>query len=138
MVAVPDLLDSDGDSFSIQEGESMNITGQLVDAAGNDITLAALSTIKISLYNEIGNDVINSREDEDAKNANDHTVASDGSFIIRLDEDDSIIVTQDPTVEETEKQYHVIRIKWTWDDGTKVRTGLEHARFGVQKLEALV
>lgn len=138
MVAVQNLLDSDGVEFVIQEGESHNITGQLSDADGVDITLAGLSTFTVTLYNEDGNAIINSRDGQDAKNANSHTVASGGSFVIRLDPADAVIVVEDPVIGETNQQFHVARLTWTWNDGTSVRTGIEQVRFGVQKLEATV
>lgn len=138
MVAVQNLLDSDGDPFVVQEGESHNITGQLSDADDTDITLAGLTTLTVTLYNENGNAIINSRDGENAKNLNNHTIASGGSFVIRFDPADSVIVVEDPVIGETNQQFHVARLTWTWNDGTLVRTGMEQVRFGVQKLEATV
>ena len=138
MVAVQNLLDSDGDVFFIQEGESHNITGQLSDADGVDIALSGLSTFTITLYNEDGNAIINSRDDQDAKNLNDHTIAAGGSFVVRFDPADAVIVVEDPVIGETNQQFHIARLTWTWNDGTSVRTGIEQVRFGVQKLEVTV
>ena len=135
MVTVAELKDSDGDRFVAQEGESHNVEGQFSDMDGANIALADLLTFTITLYNEHDNSIINSRNDQNALNANDHTVTTTGGFIVRLDPADAVIVTQTPATPENENQYHVIRLEWTYGDGTKTRTGIDHYRYGIQKLE---
>jgi len=133
MAAIQNLLDSNNVKFEVQEGESHNITGQFADTNDVNIALAALLSFTITLYNENDNAIINSRDSEDAKNVNSHTVATGGSFVVRLDPDDAVIVTQTPTTSEPCLQYHIAKLVWTWHDGTSVRTGIEQVRFGVQK-----
>ena len=136
---IRDLLDKKtGQPFVVQEGESHNVTGSFVDADGAAINLASLATFEITLYNENGNQIINSKDAQDAKNANGHTVASDGSFIVRLNVADSSIEVEDPVIAEQALQYHILRLVWTWSDGVAVRTGIEQLRFAVQKLEVTV
>lgn len=132
MIDLVELRDEDtNEPVFINEGESHNVVGQFVDANGDDITLANLSTFTVTLYNEANDSVINSRNAQNAKNANDHTVAGDGSWIVRLQPADNIIVDTDLT--KNKDEYHILRLIWTWNDGTADRTGIKHVRFPVRK-----
>ena len=49
----------------VQEGESLNVTGQLVDFAGVPIPKAGLSSFEVTLHDEATKAIINSIERQD-------------------------------------------------------------------------
>jgi hypothetical protein len=131
---IEDLIDQNNPSCSliVQEGESMNITGTLVDDDDVAIPKAGYRSFTITLHDEVSNVIINGRNDQDILDANGGTVNDDGSFIIRLGPDDAIIVSGTDLAGDLET--HIVRIKWTWNDEGTIRTGIHQARIRVTKL----
>ena len=108
----------------VQEGESLNITGQLVDFAGVPILKAGLSSFEITLYDEATKAIINSIERQDRS----AQVASDGSFTLKFDGDDNTVVDASLAVEK-----HVLAMYWSWHDGERERTGIQLVRWRVER-----
>lgn len=133
---IVDLLDPDINCpLVIQEGESQNIEGTLVDGSGVAIPLAGLATFTLTLFNEFDLSIINSRTGQDILNTNGGTVNDPASFILRLDAADAVIIdgdTANPKV-RGDVEAHIARLFWTWDDGVAERTGIQEIRLRVQK-----
>ena len=125
--------DSDGVRASIQEGESAKIIGAFYD--GDDaVAKASLLTVLASLFLESTGASINSRKDQDIKDANGCTITNAGVFTLRLQPADNVIVgTPDIDVHEQ----HILRILWTWNDGEENLTGIQDIRLYVQQLRAV-
>lgn len=123
------LQDANGDLLVVDEGESCNLSGALVAPDGTALLLANISTLLLTLYDGTTYAVLNSRNGQNAKNANSHTVASDGTVTIRLDPADAVWIGNRVV---DAKQPHVARLTWTWSDGVETRTGKEDLIFQVQ------
>jgi len=115
-----------------QTGESLNIIGQLVDMAGDDILLGGLSTFVLTVFNEADSALVNSINAANIKNVGRGTVDAGGAFVIRLDPDDTPII--DGTLADNAIEDHIARLTWTWNDGVAVRTGIQEVRHRIQKL----
>lgn len=129
---IVDLLDSELKApLVIQEGESLNITGQLVDFAEVNVPKAGLLTFRVSHYDEAGENIINGVQYEDRLSE----VAAGGDFTVKLDASDTVV--QDTTnvlAGQTEAQ--IVALVWTWNDGVQVRTGVQLIRIQVQRVTA--
>ena len=110
----------------VQEGESLNVTGQLVDFAGDPILKSGLGFFEITLHDEATKAIINFIERQDRL----AEVAADGSFTLKFDGDDNIVVDAALAVEK-----HVLAMYWSWHDGERERTGIELARWRVQRAQ---
>lgn len=126
-------VDSNGERASIQEGESCNVVGIFKDG-GTTITKSALITVTASLFLESTGASINSRNDQDILDANQGTITSDGVFTLRLGPLDNIIVGS-PVTDLHER--HLLRVKWTWNDGVAVRNGSQDILLYVQQLRTV-
>jgi len=126
------LLDQDGALALVQDGESLNITGSFLDMDDVAIPLASIDTVTLTLYDEETGDVINSRDDQDIKNANQGVITAGGDLTLRLGPLDNAL--QNSTFDELAVESHIARFSWTWSDGVETRTGKEEYRFRVQKL----
>lgn len=130
---ITDLTDVNANCpIVIQEGESMNIEGALVDGDNAAISKSSLTTFTLTLYDEVTNSVINSRDDQDIKDTNGGIVNTDGTFVIRLEPADAII--KDGSTLAGRNESHIARIKWTWNDGVAARTGIQEMRIRIAKM----
>jgi hypothetical protein len=120
----------------IQEGESFNILGSLVDLEGAAIIAAALQSFELTLYDDATNQIIDSVQDENILNVGKGTVDAQGNFVIRLQGAQTPIV--DTTLADKAVEVHIARLKWTWSDGVlpQDRIGIQEIRHRVQKLDA--
>ena len=110
----------------VQEGESLNVTGQLVDFAGVPIPKAGLSSFEVTLHDEATKAIINSIERQDRL----AQVASDGSFTLKFDADDNAVLDSALSLEK-----HVLAMYWSWHDGERERTGIQLVRWRVQRAQ---
>lgn len=127
------LLDQNGNSLLVQQGESFNFVGTFKDVSATPVQLtkADILTIKLTLF--AGTTIINSRNAQSVLDANGGTLATDGTLTIALDPADQVIVDTMLTAGQTET--HVARLDWTWSDGS-TRTGRAEYTFKVEKLAA--
>ena len=125
------LLDVNGDSVTIQQGESCNVVVTFQDHAGATIVKANLITLTATLYDQDAATIINSRNAVNVKDANDGVVATDGTLTWRLGPLDNVIVG---TVAVGKIQDHVVRFTWEWSDGVATRKGIENRIIRVEKL----
>lgn len=72
------------------ENATFTYTATLLDDAGVAIPLSAIETLKLSLVNRLTGEVINSRDQQDVKNANDCTVhATSGLLTWQVQQEDT-------------------------------------------------
>lgn len=94
------------------QGTTQLLTATLSDEAGVAIPTASLTTLKATLYVRATGSIINSRDEQDIKNANDGTY-SDGAMTLTLGPLDS------PHTGEAYIEEHVLLLEWTYNAGAK-------------------
>jgi len=106
------LKDSTGCKQLVDEGESAVITATLVDIGNAPIVKAAIQTLTLTLVNASDLSVINGRSNQDILDANDGTVAEDGTVTLKLGPADNPVVgTAEYGIED-----HYATMRWTWID----------------------
>ncbi len=113
----------------IQAGESLNVSGQLVDFAGDPILKAGLVAFLVTLFDEATESMIN---DIDQQNRL-AEVEADGSFTLKLNGEDNVIVDL-AGVGSGQVEKHILAMYWLWNDGSQDRSGIQLVRFRVQRL----
>ena len=113
----------------IQAGESLNVSGQLVDFAGEPILKAGLVAFLVTLFDEATEAVINGVDQQDRL----AEVAADGSFTLKLNGEDNVIVDL-AGVGSGQVEKHVLAMYWLWNGGSQDRSGIQLVRFRVQRL----
>jgi len=131
-----ELRDSNGNENFVQEGESANITATF-EFEGTSFDKAAVLSLVGTLYDLENKTYINSRNAQDILDANNGTLATDGTLTLRLGPTDNVIVDTTNTPQGS-VEVHVLRVKWTWNDGVEGRTGIEELAFSVERLKAVV
>lgn len=104
----------------VQEGESCNVVVVVKDMDGAAIAKASIITLTATLFDYATEAAINSRNDQNVLDANQGTVATDGTLTLRLGPLDNVIVGT-PATGKTET--HCLEVTWTWNDGVATRTG---------------
>ena len=130
MTAVPLLLTSDRQMVLIDEGDSLDVVATFKDGSGSAIAKASISALTATLYNKDTEAAINSRNAQSVLDANDGTVASDGTLTLRLNASDSPIVGD---LETDEVEEHILDLAWTWSDGVATRTNSDKRIIRVRK-----
>lgn len=116
----------------VLEGETVKWTGTMKDEDGAVVPSAQILTFLLDLALLDGT-IINSRDDQNIKNANDVTVhATSGLVTWRL-------TTADLALQDEAKAIEVHRatMRYTYNDGVAVRTGVHRVDFAVQQVTAL-
>ena len=113
----------------VQAGESLNVSGQLVDFAGDPILKAGLVAFLVTLFDEATETVINGVDQQDRL----AQVAADGSFTLKLNGEDNVIVDL-AGVGSGQIEKHGLAMYWLWNDGSQDRSGIQLVRFRVQRL----
>lgn len=129
-------MDSDGERVEVDEGESCDIIATFIDLESATLDEASLATLTCTLINAADGTVINTREDQDIKDANNSTVTAGGVLTLRLQPADNAIVDATLTAGDTESHY--LTVTWTWNDGVTTRTGKQEWEILVRKLTAAV
>lgn len=140
MARIPTILTVDRVVGRVQEGESTDVFAVCravpvpPATTGTALNKAALLTLTLTLLVEKDGTVINGRDDQDILDNNGGSVSVDGAIILRLQPDDNVIVSSDVEPEKDER--HILRFKFTWDDGVLIRTGIDERILLVQRLVA--
>ncbi len=113
----------------VQEGESLNVSGQLVDFAGDPILKAGLAAFLVTLFDEATETVIHGVDQQDRL----AQVSADGTFTLKLNGEDNVIVDT-AGVGSGQIEKHVLAMYWLWNDGSQDRSGIQLVRFRVQRL----
>jgi len=100
-----------------------------VDFAGAPILKAGLVVFLVTLFDEATETLINGIDQQDRL----AEVAADGSFTLKLNGDDNVIVDH-AGVGSAEIEKHVLAMYWLWNDGSQDRSGIQLVRFRVQRL----
>jgi len=123
------LKDQNNDDLIIQQGESMDIVATFADVSSTPATLTKDQVVSLTVTLYTGTTILNSRDGQDVKDANNGTMATDGTLTLALGPSDAAIVSAAAGATET----HIARFTWTWNDGA-VRTGICEYTFEVEAL----
>lgn len=117
---------------NIMEGTTPKITATIQDENDAVIDVADLNTVTLTLYNldDADNTIINSRNAQDVKNANNVTISSLGALVW------SVQVLDTAIVGSTETERHRAVFAWTYNSGTK--TGRHVIDMVIRNLEKVV
>lgn len=124
-----------GELWTVQQAagrgfsEGLNVSGQLVDVAGDPILKAGLVAFLVTLFDEATETVINDVDQQDRL----AQVEADGSFTLKLNGEDNVIVDL-AGVGSGQVEKHVLAMYWLWNDGSRDRSGIQLVRFRVQRL----
>lgn len=100
----------------VPEEASFQYTGYIKDETGTVIPLASLTTLTLTLYNKATGAIINSRNAQNVKNANNVTVhATSGLVTWSAKPADNPII--DTTLDAGETEEHVALFEWTYNSG---------------------
>ena len=108
----------------IREKSTFRLTANLQDAAGNAVSGASLTTLTLTLTEPTTDTVVNSRNNQDALNANGVTVDGAGALVW-----EGTVADSTPLLDTREVEQRVALFKFTWDSGTKA--GWAAIEFGV-------
>ena len=100
------------EEWTIDEGESGNITAVLQDKAGNDLTKVEVLSLILTIVDIRSDTVINNRSSQNILDVNDGTVDALGKLTLKLQPQDTVNVGS-PRLFLEERQ---ITIEWTWQD----------------------
>ena len=99
----------------VNERSSALYTATLNDEKGDPVTVSALATLTVTLYDKATGDIINSRNGQDALNANDVTLhATSGALTWKMKAADNPINTP-ATIEAGDYERHIALFEWTYD-----------------------
>jgi len=97
---------------TVNEGTSAIYSCTLQDEDGDAIALSQLGTITLTYYNSDDGTIINSRTEQDVKNANNVAISSVGVLTWNIQPLDTIIVAGTTVPRQTER--HTALFEWTW------------------------
>lgn len=130
---IPELENNvTGKETVIDEGESFEVYGTFKDGDNNAILESNISAFTVTLFDEETETIINSRNETDVLDANIGVVDLAGTFTLRFTGSDSPIVSSSLSVSDVES--HIVRLKWTWNDGVSDRNGISEHRIYVRKI----
>lgn len=124
--------------YNVNQNNTYILSFDLVDEDGNAISLSALGTLLLTQYyynsdlessDKYHKDIINSRNNQDVKNANNVTVSSTGAVEWTLQQEDTVKLNPD-TAEET----HVCLFTWGWSG----KQNSHEFFFNIRKIEYAV
>tara|TARA_R110000824_G_scaffold14800_1_gene62673 strand:+ start:242 stop:634 length:393 start_codon:yes stop_codon:yes gene_type:complete len=115
----------------VDEGTSAQYNATITDESETAIPLADLTAITLTLYDYKTGTIINSRTDQDVKNANDVSITSAGVLTWNLKPADNVIVTTALPTNAYER--HIALFEYTWDSGTNA--GKHELTFEVRQLD---
>lgn len=102
--------------ITVNEGDAVEYQLTLQDEAGVPLPLATLTTLRLWLTDEASGTTINSRSNQDVKNANDGTYhATSGLFTMVLSAADNPIVSA--TLRELQPEMHRALLEAVWTSG---------------------
>ncbi|MDB4263164.1 hypothetical protein N9842_03055 [Porticoccaceae bacterium] len=98
------------------EASSAQYVATITDEAGSAIALTDLTAITLTLYDEYSGTIINSRTDQDVKNANNVVITSGGVLTWSIQPADNAIINT--TLRTNSYEFHVALFEYTWDSGS--------------------
>ncbi|XZE55986.1 hypothetical protein SH139x_002040 [Planctomycetaceae bacterium SH139] len=114
--------------LTIHSSESLNVSDQLVDFAGDPSLKAGLVAFLVTLFDEATETVINDVDQQDRR----AQVEADGSFTLKLNGEDNVI--GDPaSVGSGRIERNVLTLYWPWHDGGQDRSGISYSGFGSRR-----
>lgn len=107
--------------WTIRDGETLTLSTVIYDHEGNALAASDLDSFTLTLVDEIGQSVINEREDQDVLNANGGELDEEGNFTLRLDPADMVIVNA-----LLRREWHDAQLTWVLTTGSPA---VEHTGF---------
>ena len=101
-------------AFEVTEQSTASVSGIFKDELNAVIGSGDMTTLIGTLYEEVTEVVINSRDEQDMLNANGATLDGSGNFTLQLDPADNAIL-----VDANEYEIHVLLLEWTYASGAK-------------------
>lgn len=102
------------ETISVKEGAFGVHTFQLVDEDGNNVSLAAINTGTLTLFDVVTGAIINSRNAQDVLNVNGVTISATGAVEWTMVEDDCRILSS-----IKREEHHHAHFRFAWDSSTK-------------------
>ena len=115
-----------------KESTSVTFDVTFKDTSNTPVALTkdGILTLTMTLFDKTTEAVINTRNAVSVKDANGGTVSTAGVLTMKLDPADQVVVG---TASTGDKETHVIRFDYTWNDGES-RTGRSEYTYDVEKL----
>ena len=98
----------------IFEGSTPKITATVKDEDGAALAASALQSLTLTYYNKADGAIINSRDGQDALNANNVTVSAAGALVWKLLAADTAII--DTTIKAGNDEIHIALFECAWLD----------------------
>lgn len=125
------LKDSNGLPITVDEGESLPLSGYLKDPSGTTFVKTEIQSLTATLLNANDNSVINSRNQQSILDTNNGILNDDGLLELNLTAADHPIVDSTNTSEE-----RILIIEWTYlDESAAVQTGTLKYEYSVLNKE---
>ena len=112
------LLDSAGNQVFVQPGSTPTITGTLYDHDDVALDKASVLSLECRLTDLATGEVINSRNWQDVLDANNGSVAVDGTVTFKMTTADTPIINDSDL--ESQYETHVFALRWSWQDAQAV------------------
>lgn len=118
--------------FEVNKSTRQIFRATLKDESGTPIPVASLDTLKLTLYDKSTDTIINARDAQDVKNANDVTVNAGGVVTWIVQPEDLPIVSS--RVPYGARETHVALFEWTFDATGRGHRAYEFAVKNVEKV----
>lgn len=96
----------------VNEESSAEYTCVLKDENDDPVSVSNILTATLTYYDKRTGQIINSREAQNIKNANNVTIDTSGNLVWSIQPEDTIIVSS--TIRSGCEEYHVGQISFTW------------------------
>lgn len=108
-----DISKKDLTNIIIAEGDTPQISFQLVDSTNTGIPLGSINTVLLTVYEKNSQSIVNSKTDINVKNANNGTIDSNGNVVYTMETGDTAIVG--PRTREESVEVHVFQFKFNYN-----------------------
>ena len=108
-----DYSKKDLTNIIIAEGDTPQISFQLIDSTETGIPLGSVNTMTLTIYEENSLSIINSMQDVDIKNTNNGTLDGSGNVVYTIQTGDTAIVG--PRTREQSVEIHVFQFKFVYN-----------------------
>lgn len=113
--------------YQLNEKQSATYKASLIDESGAAVPGSSLSTLTLTLYDRATGTIINGRNNQNVKNANDVTVDEQGNLVWEMRPEDNVIITDRASSTATYVDGELVRgiedhcalFRATWRGGTR-------------------
>ena len=101
-------------SFAVRQDCGAKYTAVLLNEASAPVAGSTLTTLKLTLWDYATRQILNGRDLQDVKNANNVTIDESGNLAWYLQPNDNALIG---TVAEGVTESHRAKFEWTWGTG---------------------